>query len=98
VDGKIFYIATASNGGAAATSGLFMNTTVQNLPAFGTVTTIAFGDQFFAVSYSANFEGQSFTGGNDIALMAIPEPSNLALLISSLAMAVGVQRFRRRRS
>lgn len=37
--------------------------------------------QDFVITYQANGEGASFTGGNDIALMAVPEPAaGLALL------------------
>jgi len=31
--------------------------------------------QDFVITYQANGEGSSFTGGNDIALMAVPEPA-----------------------
>jgi autotransporter-associated beta strand protein len=37
------------------------------------------GGMEFQISYFADFAGNSFTGGNDIALMAIPEPSAAAL-------------------
>ena len=36
--------------------------------------------------------------GNDVALMAVPEPSSFASLLAGLGSLVGLQRFRRRRS
>jgi autotransporter-associated beta strand protein len=44
----------------------------------------------------ATFEG--ITGGNSVALYAVPEPSSLGMLLGSLGLALGLQRFRRRRS
>jgi len=44
----------------------------------------------------ATFE--SITGGNSVALYSIPEPSSLGMLMASLGVALGLQRFRRRRS
>ena len=43
-----------------------------------TVTT--YGGFDWAISYSADSTGNTFTGGNDIALMAIPEPNAAALI------------------
>jgi hypothetical protein len=33
-----------------------------------------------------------------VAIMAIPEPNSLAMLAGSMGLALGLQRFRRRRS
>jgi hypothetical protein len=44
----------------------------------------------------ANFE--TITGGNSVALYSVPEPSSLGMLLASLGVALGLQRFRRRRS
>ena len=41
---------------------------------------------------------QNNTGGNTVALFAVPEPSSLGMLMASLGVALGLQRFRRRRS
>jgi hypothetical protein len=42
-------------------------------------------------------DGWNATGyGNDVAVMAIPEPNSLAMLASSFGLAPGLQRFRRR--
>jgi hypothetical protein len=38
------------------------------------------------------------TGGNSVALFAVPEPSSLGMLMASLGVALGLQRFRRRRN
>ena len=62
---------------------------------FSTIT--GAGGQLFAISYNASFSGGTLTGGNDVAVMAIPEPNSLAMLAGSLGMALGLQRFRRRR-
>ncbi len=53
--------------------------------------------QEFAISYEANFSTGAFTGGNDVAIMAIPEPNSMSMLAGSLGLALGLQRFRRRR-
>jgi autotransporter-associated beta strand protein len=44
----------------------------------------------------SQFEG--ITGGNSVALLAVPEPNSWSMLAGSLGMALGLQRFRRRRS
>jgi hypothetical protein len=36
--------------------------------------------------------------GNDVVVMAVPEPNSLSMLAGSLGLALGLQRFRRRRS
>jgi autotransporter-associated beta strand protein len=92
-DGHIFFLIT----GASAINGTFMNAqgTDANFPGFSTM----FGTdgQEFAISYSASFSGGTFTGGNDVAVMAIPEPNSMSMLAGSLGLALGLQRFRRRR-
>ena len=44
----------------------------------------------------ADFE--ALTGGTSVALLAVPEPNSWSMLAGSLGMALGLQRFRRRRS
>ena len=51
----------------------------------------------FAISYAANFGADTLTGGNDVAVMAIPEPNAMSMLAGSFGLALGLQRFRRRR-
>jgi len=38
------------------------------------------GGQIFANSHTADFRSNSFTGGNDVAIMPIPEPNPFAML------------------
>jgi hypothetical protein len=100
-NGDVFFIADNNTGGA------FINST-------STVSYNAFGGQTFAVlnvpvgaqnlqfaiSYDASIANNQFSmaGGNDIALMAVPEPSTVATMLAGLASLAGLQRFRRRSS
>ena len=54
------------------------------------------GNRWF-ISYAADFIGGTFTGGNDVALYAIPEPATWAMLLSGYGMLIGIQRLRRTR-
>ncbi len=79
-------------------SGGFAGTSVDSNPNYfggASFTSFVSGGIEYAVSYNAT--ATSFTGGTGIALMAIPEPTSLALL-ASLTMPVGLLRFRRRRA
>jgi fibronectin-binding autotransporter adhesin len=51
--------------------------------------------QPFRISYTADFLGATMTGGNDVALLAVPEPGALAMLLGGFGLLVGLQRFRR---
>jgi autotransporter-associated beta strand protein len=46
----------------------------------------------------AGSEASIAINGNDIVLQVVPEPNSLAMLAGSIGMALGLQRFRRRRS
>ena len=59
----------------------------------GFYSTVAFGNTLWAVSYTAT-GGSSFTGGNDVALMAIPEPGTCAMLLGGFGMLVMLRRTR----
>ena len=74
-----------------ATTGLLSDT------AQGGLITFAGGQQFF-ISYEGNFNGvtTTFTGGNDVVLQAIPEPSAFMSIIGGLGMFAGLRRMRRR--
>ena len=58
--------------------------------------TIIIGGYEWQISYTADYLGDNigtFTGGNDIALKAIPEPSAVALLgVSILALSLANRR------
>ena len=56
-------------------------------------TVASYGGFDWAISYLADATGNTFTGGNDIALMAVPEPSASLLIGSFGALAL----LRRRR-
>lgn len=56
---------------------------------------VSFGGQEFAVFYHADYEGETFTGGNDLALKAVPEPSAAMLLTGAVLFSLA-RRPRRR--
>ena len=85
--------------GASSVSGTFVNVVAGYADSnFGTINqfTAANGSQW-AVFYGAKQSTGALTGGNDIALYAVPEPGTWALLVGSLGMLGFVQRLRRRR-
>jgi autotransporter-associated beta strand protein len=63
-------------------SGLAQNAIVANYGGFD-----------WKISYTANSAGNTFTGGNDVALMAVPEP-NVAALLGGLGMLCLLRRRR----
>ena len=75
------HFANAVNGGDTFTNGL---------------DSIMIGNQEFAISYTANHSNSTLTGGNDIALVAVPEPSTWAMMISGLGLLSFWQRSRRK--
>lgn len=52
--------------------------------------------QSFMVTYSADFDTDSATGGNDLALIAVPEPATICLALSAAVLLAG--HFSRRKS
>jgi len=60
-------------------------------------STFSVGGQFFQISYRA--EGGVFDAGaglgNDVALMAVPEPAGFTSLLGGLGLLVALRRFRR---
>jgi autotransporter-associated beta strand protein len=52
-------------------------------------TAASYGFMDWQISYTANTVTNSFTGGNDIALMAIPEPASVSVAGIGLAMLLG---------
>jgi autotransporter-associated beta strand protein len=94
LDGHIFFLVT----GATSVTNTFTNDTGQVSSLVpGTFTTLNSNGQMFAISYDANFSAGSFTGGHDVAVMAIPEPDVMPMLAGSFGLALGLQRLRRRR-
>jgi hypothetical protein len=93
MDGSILFLIT---GAQSTVTGTFANQGAADpgLPTYGTFT---LDGQPFAISYQASFSGNSFTGGNDVAIMAIPEPNSMSMLAGSIGVALGLQRLRRRR-
>ena len=69
-----------------------INGTFGGLPE-GSLVTSGSG-QVFQLTYTADADLLSFTNGNDVALMAIPEPGSTALLLGGSGLLLG---FRRRR-
>lgn len=56
------------------------------------------GGAAWQVSTTANAATGALTGGNDIAVLVVPEPNSLSLLLGSLGLGLGLKRFRRRGS
>ncbi len=90
MDGDVFYLVI----GASSISGQFANQSTQQFKTG--FNSIAFDGQLFAISYEANAATGSFTGGSDIALMAIPEPQTFAMILGGFGMLIFSQRLRRR--
>lgn len=84
-NGDIFWL--LSNDGGDAISGEFTRLN-------GVSTDLSEGSLFtwnaqqWRITYQANFDSSSFTGGNDLALMVVPEPGSLALLAAGTAFLV----------
>jgi hypothetical protein len=56
-------------------------------------TVASYGYMDWQISYTANSVNNTFTGGNDIAIMAVPEP-NTSLLIGSIGVLALLRRRR----
>jgi hypothetical protein len=80
------------NNGASPVTGTF-----QGLP---NGATFAQGGQIWQISYfdDANTPGFELAGGNDVTLLAAPEPGALASLLGGIGVLLGAQRFRKRRA
>jgi fibronectin-binding autotransporter adhesin len=85
VNSALFFI--LANDGADAITGTF-----SNAPTDG--ATYTFDGQQFQISYFGDTTGGTFTGGNDVVLMAVPEPQ--AALLGSLGVLALLRRRRNR--
>ncbi|MFZ4598585.1 MAG: beta strand repeat-containing protein [Terrimicrobiaceae bacterium] len=70
--GNLFFL--INNDGLDAVTGTFANANFANNQQF------SLGGRNWFISYAANSGNSTFTGGNDVALFAIPEPSAIALV------------------
>lgn len=75
------------NDGVDAISGTFAG-----LPQGATFTSEGY---MWQISYQADSGSSAFTGGNDVALMAVPEPSSSVALLTGLCSVLGFRRRRR---
>jgi fibronectin-binding autotransporter adhesin len=79
------------NNGSGPSSAPFGGVTLDGSPV-ANLNNIVIGGQPFALIYNAHFDGVSgsyggvATGGNDIALVAVPEPLSAATLFGSVAL------------
>ena len=68
----------------------------------GVNTTLGEGSKFtwnsqsWEITYKADSATSSFSGGNDVALMVVPEPSTWVMLLGGIGMLAFGQRLRRR--
>lgn len=83
--GDLFFILT--NDGVDAITGTF-----SGLPTDGSAFSL--GGQQWRISYAADFTAGTFTNGNDIALMAVPEPNAALALIAGISTLLGLRRSR----
>ena len=82
VPGDLFFIIL--NDGSDAVTGTFNGLAQGGM--------LDFGGQTFQVSYAGNVGTQSFTGGNDVALVVVPEPSTWTMLFGGFGLLVALQR------
>lgn len=94
IDGSIVFL--IDNQGSQDVTGTFSM--------LGGVTTdlsegsvFSWGGQQWEITYLADASTQTLSGGNDVALIAVPEPGTWAMTVGGLGMLAGLRRFRRNR-
>ena len=82
------------NGLGTAVNGTFtsLNGSATNL---GEGQVFALGSQLFEITYHGSYSSNSFTGGQDISLMMVPEPSTWTLLTGGLGLLMLARRSRK---
>jgi fibronectin-binding autotransporter adhesin len=90
-DSALFFL--VDNQGSSAISGIFeqLNGVTTDLSQGATFTVAS---QSFKISYVGDVAGNTFTGGNDLVVQAVPEPATWALLTFSLTTVVILRRRR----
>ena len=81
LNGSLYFLVI----GAAGHTGAFANQQAADANSNG-FNTITIGGAEFAISYTGNAGSSTFTGGNDVALMAIPEPCTGVMLLGGFGM------------
>ncbi|HZJ17008.1 MAG TPA: autotransporter-associated beta strand repeat-containing protein, partial [Chthoniobacteraceae bacterium] len=82
VAGDLFFIII--NDGSDAVTGTFNGLAQGGM--------LDFGGRTFQVSYAGDVATQSFTGGNDVALIVVPEPSAWTMLFGGFGLLLTLQR------
>ncbi len=82
--GNIFFVIV--NDGNDAVSGTFAGLANGSL--------FLVGSQQFKISYTADSVTNSLSGGNDVAIMAVPEPSSISLMLFAIGGAFWLMRGR----
>lgn len=105
-DSSTIYLIVNSLGGSTGTAGTTGAFDSISITGFGSLISgagaegsqMTLNGQDYMLTYAANYEGSTTTGGNDVALVAVPEPSTWAILLGGFGMLGFFQKLRARRS